>query len=512
MLLARLRGQFRVCDELAESTGHRMETLSLSIEELDCDARMALRFDIDALECDEFLVINERHHVALDRWNAANAPHLWNFNLHYFEYCVPLAARYSSGKNRDDWNRFKSLICSWMDACPYAEGDAWHPYTISLRLVNWLVCLDLFGDVVHEDESFLQRIKDSMYLQYRHLLVNREKHLLANHYFENLKTLLICSIAFEERDVYDSILGEFAKQLDEQILDDGVHFERSMMYHKLVLEGLLRLEVVANKAGYPLPASMRAKQKSMLDAMASLERGMGKTPFFNDAADAVAKDCDQLTAAYVRLCDLEPDDTKTNFANAGYYKLYDGDIALMFDAGAPGADYMLGHAHCDALSFEVSVAGDPVIVNSGTYAYQSDLRPHFRSTAAHNTAMIDGCEQMECWGEHRVARGMRAMNVERVEENCIVASFLNYQGRMHRRRVELRDRALLVEDETDCAQSRIIQYVHILNPERVSLSPVQACDFVWGESIYSPEFGLLRSIASASLKGDGAIALRIDFK
>lgn len=280
MVLARLRGCRRVCDKLAESTGHRMEIPPISIEELDCDARMASRFDVAALERDEFFIINERHRVSLDRWNVPDASHLWNFNLHYFEYCVPLAARYRSGKNRDDWNRFKSLLCAWMDACPYAQGDAWHPYTISLRLVNWLICLDLFGDVALEDEAFLQRVKDSMYLQYRHLLANREKHLLANHYFENLKTLLICAIAFEERDVYDSMSVEFARQLDEQILDDGVHFERSMMYHKLVLEGLLRLEAAAGKAGYPLPASMRRKQQSMLDAMASLERGMGKTPFF----------------------------------------------------------------------------------------------------------------------------------------------------------------------------------------------------------------------------------------
>lgn len=207
-----------------------------------------------------------------------------------------------------------------------------------------------------------------------------------------------------------------------------------------------------------------------------------------------------------------PDNTKTSFIDAGYYKLYDDDIALMFDAGAPGANYMLGHAHCDALSFEASVSDEPVIVNSGTYAYQSELRPYFRGTAAHNTATVDGCEQMECWGEHRVARGMRAMNVERVEEGCIVASFRNYRGRMHRRRIELKNRALVIEDETDNAQARIVQHVHILNSERASLNPVQACDFARGKSMYSPEFGLLRSIASVSLQGEGSVMSRIDFK
>lgn len=100
---------------------------------------------------------------------------------------------------------------------------------------------------------------------------------------------------------------------------------------------------------------------------------------------------------------------------------------------------MLGHAHCDLLSFELSIAGEPTIVNSGTYAYQSELRPYFRSTAAHNTATVDGDEQMECWAEHRVARGVREVRVERATECCITASFRNYKGHLHRRTVILSD-------------------------------------------------------------------------
>ena len=53
-----------------------------------------------------------------------------------------------------------------------------------------------------------------------------------------------------------------------------------------------------------------------------------------------------------------------------------------------------GHAHNDALSIELWVEGQQVFVDPGTPCYTSDLesRDLFRSTAAHNTAEVDGSE------------------------------------------------------------------------------------------------------------------------
>ena len=53
-----------------------------------------------------------------------------------------------------------------------------------------------------------------------------------------------------------------------------------------------------------------------------------------------------------------------------------------------------GHGHNDALSIELWVAGQPVFIDPGTFCYTSDLesRNLFRSTAAHNTVVVDGLE------------------------------------------------------------------------------------------------------------------------
>ena len=187
---------------------------------------------------------------------------------------------------------------------------------------------------------------------------------------------MICALAFGENDVLAEVERDYLTQLDEQVLPDGVHYERSMMYHKLILEGMLRVELAYRSVGKVAPAKIVPKVRQMLDAMASIERGMGKTPFFNDAADGVAKECGPLICACHDVYGYEPDDTKTAFSDSGFYKLYDGDAALVFFAGEPGPKYMLGHAHCDLLSFELSIGDRPVIVNSGTFAYQSDLRSY----------------------------------------------------------------------------------------------------------------------------------------
>lgn len=510
MVASRLRGQRRLSGR-AFAGEHPLDVPHIAIPELDLDPGYLLRFDVDALLDGEFLLINERHRVDAGVWGAPGASHLWNFNLHYFEYGVALAARWRDTGDARYLECFKSLVSSWMEACPYPRGDAWHPYTVSLRLVNWLVAMDLFEGELQRDATFFGALRESMYRQYRHLLANQETHLRANHWWENLKTLAIMSAAFGEKDAHTKTVRLLEGQLEEQVLPDGVHFERSLMYHKLVLEGMLRVYLSSEQLGFGLPVSFMPKAKAMLDAMASLERGMGKTPFFNDSADGVAKECRQLAAACRRLLGMEADDSKAAFPDAGYYKLYDGDVAVMFDAGEPGPSYMLGHAHCDCLSFELSYRGEPVIVNSGTYAYQSELRPYFRSTAAHNTCVVDGEEQLECWGEHRVGRGYRVTSVV-FESGKVEASIRLASGRIHSRSAALSNGGLVVSDRADPPVS-LVSHIHVLDPSHIEVDVGQGKTAA-RMSQWSRGFACLEEACDVAVSGRGTVeyAIRVNGK
>lgn len=70
-----------------------------------------------------------------------------------------------------------------------------------------------------------------------------------------------------------------------------------MMYHKIILEDLMRVEkAMGNRSRsmnrsdqtVHLPKLLKVMQK-MADAAYSLEDGMGRTPLFNDAGDNVAR-------------------------------------------------------------------------------------------------------------------------------------------------------------------------------------------------------------------------------
>lgn len=507
MVISRLCGQ-RKLPERTFAGEHSVHMPHIAIPELDLDLRYLARFDVEALLGGEFLLINERHKVNLNAWNVPSASHLWSFNLHYFEWGVALAACWHETGHRRYLDHFKDLARSWIEVCAYPEGDAWHPYTISLRLINWLIAIDLFGGEIEGDEEFFGVMRESMYRQYRHLFANQETHLRANHWWENLKTLVVMSAAFGEPDVHAKVKRRLESQLDEQILPDGVHFERSLMYHKLVLEGLLRAFIASDELGFELPGNFMTKAKSMLDAMASLERGMGKTPFFNDSADGVAKECNPLIASCERLLGVDADDSIMVFPDAGYYKLYDGDTAVMFDAGEAGPSYMLGHAHCDCLSFELSDKNEPVIVNSGTYAYQSELRSYFRSTATHNTCLVNGEEQLECWGEHRVGRRYRFLGVT-FKGNSVQASIELPSGRTLRRSIVLRGGTLRVTDEAGDGAS-MESHIHSFRNAPVVVEAVSGCELATGVGKYSRELSRLENCLDIVATGKGSVAYTVD--
>ncbi len=415
---------------------------------------------------DDFRFLNVVRRVATAQdWNRAEWPKLWLYNAHYFD---DLAA--DGAAARAAWHR--ALIARWVAENPPGTGNGWEPYPTSLRIVNWIKWA-LAGNAL--DGGWLH----SLAVQARWLRGRLEHHLLGNHLWANAKALAFAG-AFFDGDEAARWRGEaltlLRRELAGQVLPDGGHFERSPMYHAIVLEDVLDLLQLAQRFPGAVDAShvaaWREAAARMLRWLQAMTHPDGEISFFNDAALGIAPNLAAL-AAYARLLgvavDESPLDAVTALPDSGYVRLEMGPAVLIADVGPIGPDYQPAHAHADTLSFELSLHGQRLLVNGGTSTYEAGAeRLRQRGTAAHNTVQVDGADSSEVWAAFRVARRARpfGLSIERtaggVRLECAHDGYRRLPGRVvHRRSWQLDSRGLTVRDTLDGAFEEAVARFHL---------------------------------------------------
>lgn len=426
----------------------------ISIPELDCDEILVKRFNPELMQRGKVCLLNQIVDLNYIRNYTNTLKPLIVNNVYYFEYGIVLGALYQKAKDIAYWNLFKKCYEDYLNA----HVELKSVYSMALQIPNVLIAFELFGDAV--DKDFREKVYCELYSQYKYIASHQEKHLLANHYFEDLKALIIASYLFKDDKKLNGYLKSFKKQCEEQILSDGVHYELSLMYHKLILEDLMRIGMLTKQPDFPECGWLQPFIQKMTDACYSLEKGIGRTPLFNDAGDNVAKKCEQLCLAAEKQFGVKVE-LKDAFGASGYFKLYDGNKALIFDAGMIGVDYQPAHGHCDCLSFELSVDGQPLFVNSGTYEYQGDLRKYFRRTCAHNTIEINGHEQSQCWSGFRVGKRISRVYGNR-GDGYVEGGYRSFYGDEHQRRIALNNGIMEVVDSVNAQDGVLVKsYLHI---------------------------------------------------
>jgi uncharacterized heparinase superfamily protein len=303
---------------------------------------------------------------------------------------------------------------------------------------------------------------------------NLEYHLMGNHLFTNAKALVYAGLYFDGPEAERFLrtgLDIVARQIGEQILLDGGHFERSPMYHAAALEDQLDLLNLLQAARQPVPQSwtqLIARMQHWLDVM---EHPDGEISLFNDAALGIAPSGAELRDYATRLGHAPRAANCASLVllpDSGYARLSCGPFCLIADCAPLGPDYLPAHGHADTLSFELSIDGRRALVNSGTSEYGSSAeRQRQRGTAAHNTVMVDGENSSEVWSGFRVARRarVRVLKAEDGDAPALTAEhdgYIRLRGRnLHRRRWALRPGSLRIEDEVTGAFKRAEAFFHL---------------------------------------------------
>lgn len=488
----------------------------------------------------EFRFLNESRSFDLNcmDWSAPGMSRLWRYNLQYFDYLQ------DQGRSRET---LAKLISSWIEKHPLGSLDAWEPYTVSLRIVNWI---KYFLQPEMNAEIPGDWLK-SLYQQACWLENNIEYHILANHYLKNGKALLFAGVFFEGKraDGWLTLgLKILSEEAQEQILADGGHYERSPMYHAIVVEDYLDALNLIQSCNVMVARDALAFLKSRvidaLDFLLDLQMPDAEIPLFNDAAFGIAPSPRRLVEYAGKVAGYVPGPVVDGLsvcakAASGYYVVRDGDSMLVVDCGAVGPDYQPGHAHCDTLSYELALGGRRMVVDSGVHDYENGPERYYaRSTRAHNTVSVDGSEQSEIWGAFRVARRAYPLGtplLQRTEHGARFEGahdgFLRLPGNVvHRRTIGYdADGSWTVSDRLHGDRSHAMEsYIHlhpdftaevlansivVLTQEKLpfALIEVEGASIRLEKGWYFPEFGIRIANSVIVLSCEGKLPLQLTY-
>lgn len=342
------------------------------------------------------------------------------------------------------YEEFRAQVTDWIESNPVAHGVNWTcTMDVAIRAVNWIWAWSLFQERVAADRPFASLILRALLVHGRFIAGNLEKGSgpASNHYFADLMGLLATSLLFrdggdEAREWLSFAASEIAGENEAQTYPDGVDYEASIPYHRLMSEMALTATLLLDRKGRPEPA-LASRVRRMVEFTAHYTKPSGLAPqvgdnddgrlqilgepdtdrrdhrallavagcFFDDPAlfslagdrweEAVWIVGAPCVEAHLRRPSGAPAAvTGARFPDAGIAVLRHADLFAIMDAGPVGLKGDGAHAHNDTLSFEIQAGGEDLIVDPGTGGYTRDLalRDRFRSTAGHNSVRVDGEE------------------------------------------------------------------------------------------------------------------------
>jgi hypothetical protein len=363
---------------------------------------------------------------------------IWEINRH--QHWLALGRAYHLTGDRRYHAAFVSQLSDWMTQNPPLRGVNWASMLeLGLRSLSWLWALHLFApaavDNVDGTSPWTVDLLVGIDRQLTHVERNLSLYFSPNtHLTGEALALYVGGMALPElraskrrvRIGREILLTE----LKRQVHGDGGHAELSAHYHRYTTDFYLLAALVARAGGDPARDALTAAVRRLADFLRTVTDDRGRLPLLGDddggqmfpVCGRAPWDCrDTLAAAAAVLDDPSLAVSETpeevfwllgdpvletgSFApshrrsaalsDTGYYvsRTGDGDH-LIFDAGHHG--YLNGgHAHADALSVLLTVSNNRLLVDAGTGTYTTDpqLRDRLRSTALHNTVVVNGASQ-----------------------------------------------------------------------------------------------------------------------
>ena len=333
---------------------------------------------------------------------------------------------------------------NWVESNPIYMGVNWScTMEVSIRVVNliWTMFF-LKGSRCFDDDMkklFVKSIYDHGKYIYNNLEINpqiidgRLRKANGNHYIADLVGLLYIALTFpefkESKEWFHKAYNELLSEIRLQVGADGVHYEYSLNYHRLVLEMVLSALAYLKRANVEIPDDVKEKVEKMVEFVRSYVLPDGSIPPIRDIDNGRFHILgeDNLTdhrhilcigAIYFGRDDFAVDEIcedaiwffgvdglkiyesfkmqnrsimSKGFEESGFYILRNANSHMFVNCSGIGRKGFGGHTHNDFLGFDLFAYDTSFLTDSGSYVYSRfpDWRHKFRSVYAHNVVVVD---------------------------------------------------------------------------------------------------------------------------
>jgi uncharacterized heparinase superfamily protein len=377
--------------------------------------------------------------VYVDPHDSSDVKVAWD--LSRLQWLIPAGQAYLLDGDERYAEEVRAILEDWIAANPYAQTVNWScTMEAALRILSWSWFFHVFhASRAWADPGFRERFLCALYLHgdftERHI---EYSDVNGNHCTADAAGLVFAGLFFGQRKDPGRWLERgwsiLEDELPRQVYPDGVDFEASIAYHRLVAELFLLPALYRRASALDVPTAYRERLVAMARFTAAYSRLDGATPLWGDADDAralplggqplndhrylagvmgLAFDVAELreasggsrseafwmlgpeAAARLPSSSVAPRPPgSTAFPQGGFFVMRNATDHVFIDCGRVGLADRGGHGHNDCLSFEAALDGVPLVSDCGAFLYTASFeqRNRFRSTAFHNTPRLDGAE------------------------------------------------------------------------------------------------------------------------
>ncbi|MCV2422812.1 alginate lyase family protein [Paucibacter sp. DJ2R-2] len=446
---------------------------------------------------------------------------LWELNRHL--WWVRLAQAYAHTGHSKYLHALGQHLARWLESCPYPLGPNWSsPVEQGIRLINWSLVWHLIGGansalfVGSRGQALRQNWLCSIYQHMRFASDNYSFHSSGNnHLLGEAAGVFVAACTWDcwpaSQALRNSAHAILEREAQKQFSSDGANWEQATGYHGFALQFVLAAGLAGRAAGHDFSDAYWHRVESAMVFLGAQMDCQGATPGFGDSDDgevfrlgygkgtpdqcllAVGATLFQRADLQAKACAVNPAADKAvswltrqappptapdrlselprHFPEGGLMlmgsDLHRGDeVRVSFDCGPLGCLGIAGHGHADALSVLLSVAGEALLLDSGTYCYNSapHWRKFFRGTSAHNTLRVDGEDQSIYGASFLWLQDVNTRIHAVSEDGAVIHASHDGYTRLkdpvhHHRRVSWNAEAgcLTVEDWLECQQTHGVE-------------------------------------------------------